>query len=134
MNEIEATKKLFRAIKKAVNVLLSREGEKLQLGHGICLEVAGVLGLTRGNVISMFSTGGYAVIDAISLVLEKMGLYADKELIAPAGEWCEIREQLCREILISLDDENFVDEFLESEYYCEVNLGLFDKEYTESLQ
>lgn len=134
-DEVAATKKLFRAIKKGVNEILSRDGEKLLCERGICLEVADILGLSveRSLPFIHFHNGGYAVIDPISLVIEKLGIGLDTgiESVSPAGEWTETRERLCHELLSQLDDENFVDEFLESGQFCQINLELFDKHYKE---
>ena len=103
MIEVEATKKLFEAIKLGVNEILSRDGKKLLCDHGICLEVVDILGLAVRSSLPFIHShnGGYVICDVVSLVIERLGIELGEgiDLVSPAGEWGETRWRLCRELL-----------------------------------
>jgi hypothetical protein len=80
--------------------------------HGICLEVADILGLSIRRQLSYiyFGKGGDVICDLVSLLIEKLEIEVNptQELIDPRGEWTKKRDRLCQELLTHLDDERFI--------------------------
>ena len=111
----EKTKKMLLDIQEAVKQLLDRKGKKLRCGHGLCLEIADILGYTfmEGLDDEKYFGGdmdeGFMICNIIDHVMEIHDIKCDKfDLVGPKGVWTPTREQICDIILRDLGSEEFL--------------------------